>query len=119
MKDQDLDPHDPSAHNPYCTLLHKLTGTSIKKPQQTPPANIWWKTQHKEIDIKAKKLVNTPHSQHAAVWDKLAQDMFKQLPQEERNQWIEQAKEEYEVALARWKEDTEGNPLTTPEDCQK
>ena len=119
MKDQDLDPRESGAQNPYRSLLHKLTGTAIKKPRQKPPANIWRKTQRKEIDIEAKKLVNTPRSQHAAIRDKLARDMFEQLPEDEKLQWIEQAKEEYEIAMARWKEDTEGKPSTRPEDRQK
>jgi hypothetical protein len=119
MKDQDIDPRDSSAHNPYRTLLHKLTGTTIKKPRQKPLATIWRKTQHKEIDLAAKKLENVPRSQAAAVRDKLAWEMFEQLPEDEKAQWMEQAKEEYEAAMAGWKEDTEGNPSTLPEDCQK
>ena len=119
MKDQDLDPRDSGADNPYRTLLHKLTGTTIKKPRQKPPSNIWRKTQRKEIDLAAKQLGNIPRSQHATVRDKLARDMFDQLPEEDKAQWTEQAKEEYETAMVRWKEDTEGKPSTLPEDRQK
>ena len=45
--------------------------------------------------------------------------MFERLPEEEKGQWIEQAKEEYDNAMLRWKEDTEGNPSTEPEDRQR
>ena len=122
MKDQDMDPRESGAHNPYRTLLHKLTGTTIQKPRQKPPVNIWRKTQRKEIDFEAKKITeseNVPRSKHAAIRDKVARDMFERLPEEEKGQWIEQAKEEYDNAMLRWKEDTEGNPSTEPEDRQR
>jgi len=45
--------------------------------------------------------------------------MYEKIPEEEKVQWIEQAKEEYEVAMVRWKNDTEGDPSTMPEDHQK
>ena len=62
---------------------------------------------------------NAPWSKHAAIRDKLAHDMFEKLPEEEKIQWAEQAKEEHDTAMLRWKEDTEGNPSTKPEDCQR
>jgi hypothetical protein len=122
MKNQDIDPRDSGAHNPYRSLLHKLTGTTIQKPQQKPPVNVWRKTQRKEIDFEAKKITelgNIPWSKHAAIRDKLARDMFERLPEEEKAQWVEQVKEEYDAAVLRWKDDTEGNPSTKPEDHQK
>lgn len=70
MKDHDIDPHESGAHNPYRTLLHQLTGTTIQKPQQKSAVNIWRKTQRKEIDLEAKKITengNIPRSKHAAV----------------------------------------------------
>jgi len=115
MKDQDIDPRDSGAHNPYRILLHKLTGTTIQKPQRQPPINVWRKTQRKEIDIEAKRITdndNLPRSKHAAVRDKVAHDMYEKIPEEEKVQWIEQAKEEYEAAMVRWKNDMEGDPST-------
>ena len=122
MKDQDIDPRESGAHNPYHSLLHKLTGTTIQKQPQKPPVNIWRKIQRKEINFEAKKITeqeNLPRLKHAAIQDKLACDMFERLPEEEKAQWVEQAKEEYDTAVLRWKEDTEGNPSTKPEDHQK
>ena len=122
MKDQDVDPRESGAHNLYWILLHKLTGTTIQKPRLKAPVNVWRKTQRKEIDLEAKKITekeNTPRSKHAALRDKVAREMYDLLPQEEKSQWIEQAKEEHEAAMAKWKEDTEGRPSTTPEDRQR
>ena len=121
MKDQDIDPRKSGADNPYHTLLHKLTGTTIQKPRQKPPVNVWRKTQRKEIDFEAKKITeseNTPRSKHAAIRDRVACDMFERLPEEEKVQWMEQMKEEYDNAMLRWKEDTEGNPSIKAEDHQ-
>ena len=117
-----MDPRESGAHNPYRTLLHKLTGTTIQKPRQKPPINVWRKTQQGEIDFEAKKITereNAPRSKHAVIRDKLACDMFEKLLEEEKIQWAEQAKEEHDTAMLRWKEDTEGNPSTKPEDCQR
>src|SRR5271156_411396 len=103
MKDQDVDPRESGAHNPYRILLHKLTGTTIQKPRLKATVNVWRKTQHKEIDVEAKKRTeeeNIPRSKHAAVRDKVAREMYDLLPQEEKSQWIEQAKEEHEAAMA-------------------
>jgi hypothetical protein len=110
------------AQNPYCSLLHKLTGTTIHKPQQKSAINTWWKTQWKEINLAAKEIINkenTPQSKHAAVQDKVACNLFEDLPEYEKAQWMEQAKGDYEVAVARWKQDTEGNPSIAPEDHQR
>jgi len=54
-----------------------------------------------------------------AVRDKVARDLFEDLLEDEKAQWIEQAKEDYEVAVARWKQETEGNPSIAPEDRQR
>ena len=122
MKDQDIDLRDSGADNPYRILLHKLTGNTIQKLRRQPPVNVWRKTQHKEIDIEVKKIMDKdgiPHSKHAAVRDKMAWDMYEMLSEEEKVQWIEQATEEYETAMMRWWNDVEGDPSTASEDCQK
>ena len=122
MKDQDIDPKDSGAHNPYRILLHKLTGTSIQKPRQKSAANVWRKTQRQEIDAEVKALLNysaIPQSSLAVTRDRVARDMFERLPVEEQAQWAEQAKEEHETALARWKEENEGKCSTMPEDRQR
>ena len=102
MKNQDVDPRESGAHNPYRILLHKLTGTIIQKPRLKAPVNVWRKMQHKEIDLEAKKITeNTPRSKHANVQDQVAWEMYDFLSQEEKSQWIEQAKEDHEVAMAK------------------
>lgn len=122
MKDQDIDPKESGAQNPYRILLHKLTGTTIQKPRLKSAANVWRKTQRQEIDAAVKEITqrnNTPRNALAATRDKVARDMFSKLSQEEQAQWILQAKEEHDEALARWKQDNEAVCSTTPEDRQR
>jgi hypothetical protein len=122
MKDHDIDPRESGAHDPYRILLHKLTGTSTQKPRQKAPVNVWRKLQRKEIDFEAKKIIDkdkTPPSRHAAVRDKVAREMYNLLSPEEKAQWVGQAKEEHEAAMAKWKDDIEGSPSTAPEDRQR
>jgi hypothetical protein len=122
MKDQDIDPKDSGAQNPYRILLHKLTGTSIQKPHLKSATNVWRKTQRQEIDAEVKEIAKRgaiARSSLAATRDKVARDMFERLPAEEKAGWAEQAKEEHEAAITRWKEENEGNCSTTPEDRQR
>jgi hypothetical protein len=122
MKDQDIDPTESGAQNPYRILLHQLTGTTIQKPRKIWVVNVWRKTQRKEIDREAKIIAErekTPPSKLAAVRDKVARELFEKLPEIEQKQWVEQANEEHEAAVAKWKEETEGNPSIAPADRQR
>ena len=51
--------------------------------------------------------------------DKVARELFEKLPEIEQKQWVEQANEEHEAAVAKWKEETEGNPSIAPADRQR
>ena len=122
MKDQDINPTKSGAQNLYQILLHQLTGMTIQKPYKIWVINIWQKTQHKEINRKAKiitKREKTPLSKLATVCDKVAHEHFEKLPEVEQKEWVEQANEEHEAAIAKWKEETEGNPSIAPVDCQR
>jgi len=122
MKDQDIDPKESGAENPYRILLHKLTGTSIKKPRLKSATNVWRKSQRKEIDMQVKEITrvgSTPRTALAAIRDKVACDMFEKLPQEEKTHWIEVAKEEHDEALTGWKDDFEGSCSILPQDRQR
>ena len=122
MKDQDINPTESGAQNPYQILLHQLTGTTIQKPRKIWVVNIWRRTQCKQIDCEAKIIAereNTPQSKLAAVCDKVVRELFEKLPELEQQQWMEQANEEHEAAVTKWKEATEGRPSTLPVDHQQ
>ena len=122
MKDQDIDPTESGAQNPYRILLHQLTGTTIQKPRKIWVVNVWRKSQRQEIDREAKIIADrekTPRSRLAAVRDKVARKLFYKLPDVEQQQWMEQANEEHETAMEKWKEETQGKASTTPADRQR
>ena len=117
-----MDPRESGAQNPYRLLLHKLTGASSQKPRLRSPANVWRKTQRKEIDSEVQKIIEralVPRNALAALRDRVAREMFEKLPQVEKAQWVEQAKEEHGAALAQWKKDNEGSYPDTPADRQR
>ena len=122
MKDQDIDPTESGAQNPYCILLHQLTGMTIQKPRKIWVINVWRKSHHKEIDREAKIIIereNTPRSKLASDRDKVACDLVEKLPEVEQQQWADQANEDHEAMVAKWKKETEGKASTTPMDCQQ
>jgi len=71
---------------------------------------------------KLNEKKSTPKSKKSPSWAthlERACKMFEKLPQEDKAQWIEVAKKEHKEALARWKEDCEGDCSTLPEDRQR
>ena len=55
MKDNDLDPNESGARNPYRVLLQKLTGTRASRPRLKTPANIWRKTHREQIEDEVRQ----------------------------------------------------------------
>jgi len=54
-KDNDMDPKESGALNPYRILLVMLTGLGgLSKPHLRTTVNTWRKTQRKEIELKLK-----------------------------------------------------------------
>ena len=112
-----MDPKDSGAHDPYRTLLFKLTGVGIQRPRLRSAVNTWRKTQRIAIEQEVKRVVTrdgTPRSQLAKLRDAIAHKMFGRLPAESQKYWQDQAKEEHEAALKRWKDDTTGKPSKDP-----
>jgi len=119
MKDRDIDPKESGAIDPYRLLLHKLTGTSSQRPRLKTPVNVWRKTARLEIEAMVQERGALPRAQLAKQRDQIARELFANLSEEERKQWADQAKEEHEEALNTWKQETEGDLPTTPEDRQR
>jgi hypothetical protein len=122
MKDQDMDPKDSGAQNPYRALLFKLTGVGMQRPRLKSAVDTWRKTQREDIEREVKRVVirdGTPRSQLAKLRSTIARKFFEALPVEEQKNWSELAKEEHEAALERWKQDTSGEPSKDPVDRQQ
>ena len=122
MKDQDLNPKESGANNPYHALLFQLTGKEMGRPRRKTAVNVWRKTQRSAIDAKVKTcMVNsgTTRDKLAALRDKLAREMFSALTETEQEYWKNQSIIESETALAAWKHDLESDPSTEPADRQR
>ena len=122
MKDQDLNPKESGASNPYHALLFQLTGKEMGRPRCKTAVNVWRKTQHAAIEAKVKTRVaasGTTRDKLAALQDKLAREMFSTLMATEQEHWKNQANIESETALAAWKRDMESEPSEDPVDCQR
>ena len=122
MKDKDLDPNESGARNPYRVLLHKLTGTELLRPPLKTPANVWRRTHREQIET------NVTRQAAASGWNKkklaplrerIAKQIFGDLPQQEKEDWERLAKEEYEDALEQYNNDIKSCPATDPASRQR
>jgi hypothetical protein len=100
-------------------LAYNLTGPSLPRPRLRTPANVWRKTQRTAIDQAVKRQGVVPRNEQVKVRDKVAREMFENLPIEERDLWAKQAKEEHEAALEAWKTETQVTPSSEPADQQR
>ena len=122
MKDQDLNPKESRATNPYHALLFQLTGKEMGHPCRKTAVNVWRKTQHAAIEAKVKTRAvasGATRDKLAALWDKMAREMFATLMETEQEHWKNQANVESETTLAAWKRDMESEPSIDPVDCQR
>ena len=103
----------------YRAFAYNLTGPSIPRPRLRSPANVWRKTQRATIDQAVKRQGVVPRNELLKLRDKVAREMFENLPIEERDQWAKQAKEEHEAAVEAWKNDTQVTPSSEPADQQR
>ncbi|KAJ3486924.1 hypothetical protein NLJ89_g11762 [Agrocybe chaxingu] len=122
VKDHDMDPNDSGLNNPYRVLLHQLTGLTEKKPRQKTPGNIWRQTHRDEVEAELKVRAiagGITRKQLAALRETVAKDLFKQLPQEEKDEYAALAKEEHIEVLAQWEKDMHSLPSKAPVDRQR
>ena len=118
MKDHDINPKETGEHNPYHALLFKLTKKNYKPPRQKTPVNCWCVTHRDEINAIASRTEH-PSKEAAAVRDRIARTEFNKLPQEERDEWTQHAKDSHAAALAQYQRDINGPVSTLPEDRQR
>lgn len=119
MKDNDIDPKDTGAHNPYRILLAKLTGKEVGRPRTKTACNVWRKTKREAIEEQAKLVAANTHaeSKHfAALRDKIARDMFNKLPEAEKVKWHAKALEASAQIKSQWEAEKENGISTSPED---
>ncbi|PPR07728.1 hypothetical protein CVT26_003721 [Gymnopilus dilepis] len=122
QKDHDVDSKTSGAHNPYRALLFKLTSQQFVRPRAKTACNVWRKTKRAEIEAKVKVTAaegGIGRKGLAALRDKIARQMFCELPAEERRQWMDTADKESREALEVWEQEVTSPASTAPEDRQR
>ncbi|KAJ3490466.1 hypothetical protein NLJ89_g11430 [Agrocybe chaxingu] len=122
VKDHDMDPNDSGLNNPYRVLLHQLTGLTEKKPRQKTPANVWRRNHRDEVEAELRVRAiagGITRKQLAALRETVVKDLFKGLPQEEKDEYTALAKEEHLEVLAQWEKDMRSAPAKGPADRQR
>ncbi|KAF9471337.1 hypothetical protein BDN70DRAFT_939020 [Pholiota conissans] len=124
MKDNDLNPKDSGAYNPYHSLMSKLTGKEVTRPRLKTGVNLWRKTHREEIETFLKNRfgdLKGKRDRLAAERDKIARDMFGKLSAEEQRNWKSMALTEHNELLKQYKKDLEQamKPSRAPEDRQR
>ncbi|KAF9470923.1 hypothetical protein BDN70DRAFT_939329 [Pholiota conissans] len=125
MKDNDLNPKDSGAYNPYNALMVKLTGKEVSRPRLKTAANVWRKTKRDEIEAELKRRLGDDLKEKkerlVTERDKIAREMFKRLSEEEQRHWKGVAVDEHNDVLKEYQKELElaNNPSTAPADRQR
>ena len=122
MKDNDVDPTDSGSQNPYCILLHQLTGTSILKPRCKQVSFLWRKSHKETIKTEVRRpthIKNIHPKKLAPVHEKVVKELFSALPKKEQLDWSHAAKEDHQELLEQWEREIKSSPSTVLKDCQR
>ncbi|KAF8958799.1 hypothetical protein BDZ97DRAFT_1940816 [Flammula alnicola] len=121
MKDNDVNPKDSGAYNPYHALMAKLTGKEVNRPRCKTGVNVWRKTHREEIEAELKNRLGDLKGKKdrlAAERDKIAREMFAKLDEEEQRSWKVVAMDEHSELMKEYKKDAQlaNTPSTDPAD---
>ncbi|KAF9470323.1 hypothetical protein BDN70DRAFT_821516, partial [Pholiota conissans] len=102
MKDNDLNPKESGAYNPYNAIMVKLTGKDVSRP-------------------RLKTAVNGKKERLATERDRIAREMFGRLSEEDQRHWKGVAMDEHNDTLKEYKKELElaNSPSTAPADRQR
>ncbi len=85
-------------------LTARLTGNSGQKPRQKTAYNLWGPKNRCFVDPIFKERVlagDVPSKQQAALRSAIYKELLEELPQEEQQEWIEQAEKEHREAMQK------------------
>src|SRR6266542_2921791 len=122
MKDQELNPRESGAHNPYRILLSQLNGGTSGKPRQKTAMNIWRRTHTDEIEEQLKcctSELSIDRKKLASARETVAKGLFSALESVEKEEWKARALEEHEADMAAWKKSMVDDPSTDLADRQR
>lgn len=105
-------------------VMAKLTGSSISKPRQPIPYNLWAKEEanREAIDLQFKaRRSNRQVSRKELLTLRtgITKELYDKLPEETKNIWRTRAKDAQAESLSSWKRIIEGPASTEPIDRQR
>lgn len=123
MHDNNFNLRSMDTTNPFNVVLLKLSGmTPGQKPRLKTPSNHWCKDHGNAnlIQQEFDKVASTVKPKNrAACRAAIVSRMFKDLPEEQRQEWTDIAQAEHEEALAVYDELVKGKISTKSEDRQR
>lgn len=108
--------------DPMAILTAQLTGHSIQKPRQKTAYNLWGPQNRCFIDPIFNERVregDVPAKQHAALRSAIYKELFDELPEDERREWVKRSETEHAEALEKANKNLKSGPPTEPEDRQR
>lgn len=103
-------------------LMAKLTGSSLVKPRQPIPYNLWAAANADIVEkaLDARRWVQQPSSKKLInLRSTLTRSLFMDLPDDTRAEWEAKAKAGHAQVLADWAETIERPASTSSEYRQK
>lgn len=103
-------------------LMSKLTGVGLQRPRMKTPYNMWGPQNRCFVDpvfAERVKENNVPTKNQAALRSSIYKELFEELPEDERQEWIERAEQEHQQALNKVDSTLKSGPSTAPEDRQR
>jgi len=118
MQSLNIDPRLTGEHNPYRALLFKLTKKGYKTPRLKAPFNLWRVGERDEISRLAKLVPGFDKSTAATIRDRIAKELYRALPLDEKEEWCQRAAENYDTDKCSYDKHMKDPPSTQPEDRQ-
>ncbi|KJA18011.1 hypothetical protein HYPSUDRAFT_205740 [Hypholoma sublateritium FD-334 SS-4] len=110
------------SNDPMAILMSKLTGNSLQRPRLKTPYNLWGPSNRCFVDpvfAERVKEGNVPAKGQAALRSSIYKELFEELPEDERREWVERAEREHQQALDKADAALKSGPSTAPEDRQR
>lgn len=103
-------------------LTAQLTGNGIHKPRQKTAYNLWGPENRCFIDPIFNERVregSVPAKRHAALRSSIYKELFDELPEDERREWVKRSEREHAEALEKVNTTLKSRPSTEPADRQR
>ncbi len=108
--------------DPYCHVLAKLAGVQASKPHRQTAYNLWCELYGNEVEEELVKLIQegkVMQKQKPGKHQTMQSDMYTNLSEEEKCEWMRRSEEEHNIAMAEWKVGIDGAVSDDPHEIQQ